>query len=124
MTDFQLKEILFFYIISLDFNTLGPAFLQCRYSFLKVRVWKTVKIFIYGTLNFLIGGEASSGLRRDRSLRVPNQENRGGIAKQILLQMLQFCHCQRTFVSRCIVLVKDDFFLFKPGLFPQILTSS
>ena len=46
---------------------------------------------------------------------MPNQENQG---EQIIPQILQFSHFQHTFVSKCIVLVKDDFFLleYRPRL--------
>lgn len=45
--------ILFFYIVSLDFNIIGP-FLNYQYSFPEVSVSYDVKMFIYGRPNFFI----------------------------------------------------------------------
>ncbi|GFU85100.1 protein piccolo [Trichonephila clavipes] len=66
----KLKMIFFFHIISLDFNTLGPAFLQHQYSFSGKRVWKVVKIFTHSPLYFFIGREA---LPRNKFLQVWEQ---------------------------------------------------
>ena len=119
---FQFKKILFFYIILLDFNTLGPAFLQYQYSFPEVEVLKAVEILIYGPLNFFI---ACDGVSRNKFLQVWEKmevwgcqiRRIGGMAKQIIPQILQFSHCQYTFVSRYVVLVKDDVFLQVRPLF-------
>ena len=115
---FQLKKILLFYLISLYFNTLGPAFLQYQYFFPEVRVWETVKIFIYGPLNFFFGCEAGSTnkfLQVSEEMEVWGSQIRriGGMSEQIVPHILQFSHCEHTFVSRCVLVKVWYFFLLQ-----------
>jgi hypothetical protein len=45
--------------------------------------------------------------------------------QQFIVQILQFSHCQNTFVGGCTVLMKNDFLFFcKPGFISQIFSST
>jgi len=78
--DFQFKNLIFFYIISLDLCTLGPAYLQYQHSFLEMRVWKAVKISLWHSqlphwTQSTFQKQISSDFGRDKSLRVTNQDD-------------------------------------------------
>ena len=92
-SDFQFKKT-FFYIISINFKTLGPAYLQYQYSFQEIRVCKVVKICLQHT-QILYWTQStyqkpiSLGFGSDESVRVTNQHDQANHASNPAVFPLQ-----------------------------------
>lgn len=100
------KIILFFYILSLDINTLDPALLQHQFSFPEVSLKGWANIHLQTSLSFFIGCEA---LPRNKFLQLWEQIEVWWCQirrmEEMTEQIVQFSHPHLTLLCRCVYLI-------------------
>ena len=122
---FQISKLfLFFNIISLKTDIFIPAKLQRHYPVPVVVLRKICKIPRYSCSRLLIRRQTLSSEEEfefweETEVRGSQILGKGWMFQQFVVQFPYFSHCQNTFVGGCIVLIKDDFFFWKPGIFSR-----
>ena len=120
---------LFFNIMSLKTNTFIPAMVQCHYRIPVVVLHKICKIPVYCCNHLLIRKKTLTSKEEFEFWEEIEVESEPNLGNRVNLPTIHSADplifpLPKQFVGGCIVLMKDDFFFCKPGLFSRIFSSN